>query len=98
MAVAALVWLIVAIIAFLLPISYPVTYSSMNWTPVALGGALLAIFLTWVLYARKHCHGPVTDIQNSDIVRVKPWVSSLHGMDALQHFLLRCLDLIGTST
>ncbi|KAK9271225.1 hypothetical protein L1049_026815 [Liquidambar formosana] len=65
----AFLWICYTCSAFLLPTLYPIKWSTFNYAPVALGGALTVILLWWFLDARKWFKGPVRDIdiQNGDI-------------------------------
>ncbi|KAJ5432609.1 uncharacterized protein N7458_011765 [Penicillium daleae] len=51
----------VTLIFFNFPIFIPTTSSSMNYTCVILGIALVLGFLNWLLHARRYYHGPVID-------------------------------------
>lgn len=74
MAIVALLWLLITSAAFLLPNSYPIMWTTFNYAPVAVGSVAVAAYSSWWLYARKHCSGPLTDMMNSDIVKVKSWI------------------------
>ncbi|KAI8004812.1 hypothetical protein LOK49_LG08G01551 [Camellia lanceoleosa] len=58
----ALLWICYTCSAFLLPTLYPITWSTFNYAPIALGVALTIIMLWWVLDARMWFKGPVRNI------------------------------------
>ncbi|XP_028087737.1 amino-acid permease BAT1 homolog [Camellia sinensis] len=58
----ALLWICYTCSAFLLPTVYPITWSTFNYAPIALGVALTIIMLWWVLDARMWFKGPVRNI------------------------------------
>jgi len=60
---------------FMLPTAYPVTSQTFNYAPVAVGGSLVLIIASWLLSARFWFSGPKVDVDNSDAVRIKYWVS-----------------------
>ncbi|GMP79499.1 hypothetical protein CsSME_00035017 [Camellia sinensis var. sinensis] len=64
----AFLWICYTCSAFLLPTLYPITWSTFNYAPIALGVALMLIMLWWVLDARKWFKGPVRniDMQNGN--------------------------------
>ena len=64
-----------ASLIFILPVAYPITALTLNYAPVAIGGALLVILSVWLVTARFWFAGPRTEIENSDVVRVKYWIS-----------------------
>ena len=74
-AVVAAVWLIFEVIMFMLPTVYPITSQTFNYAPATVGGLLLLITASWLLSARRWFHGPKVDVDNSDAVMIRYWVS-----------------------
>ncbi|XP_031281672.1 amino-acid permease BAT1 homolog [Pistacia vera] len=64
----AFLWICYTCSAFLLPTLYPITWSTFNYAPVALGLLLTLVMLWWFLDARKWFKGPVRniDLQNGN--------------------------------
>ena len=60
---------------FMLPTVYPITPQTFNYAPVAVGGVLSLILASWVLSARHWFSGPKIDVDNSDAVMIRYWVS-----------------------
>ncbi|XP_020571935.1 amino-acid permease BAT1 homolog [Phalaenopsis equestris] len=58
----AVLWVTVITVLFSLPVAYPVTKDTLNYTPVAVGGLLLLTVSSWVLSARHWFRGPITNI------------------------------------
>ncbi|KAK8938261.1 hypothetical protein KSP40_PGU003529 [Platanthera guangdongensis] len=58
----AVLWVATITVLFSLPVAYPVTRDSLNYTPVAVGGLLLLVLLAWVSSARHWFKGPITNI------------------------------------
>ena len=58
----AVLWVALVTVLFCLPVAYPVTKETLNYTPVAVGGVLLLSLGAWVLHARFWFRGPVTTI------------------------------------
>jgi hypothetical protein len=54
----AVIWVAFITVLFCLPVVYPVTSSTLNYTPVAIGGLFVLIMLSWLLGARKWFKGP----------------------------------------
>ena len=75
MGVVAVVWLLFASAIFMLPLVYPITTANLNYAPAAVGGILLLAFSAWILSARHWFSGPRTDVDNSDAVNTKYWVT-----------------------
>ena len=71
----AFVWLMFTSLIFTLPAVSPITRLTFNYTPVAIGGVILMITLVWLFSARHWFAGPKLEVDNSDIVRVKYWIS-----------------------
>ncbi|EPS70270.1 hypothetical protein M569_04490, partial [Genlisea aurea] len=58
----AFIWICYTCAAFLLPTSYPITFNTFNYAPVAIGVVLCSIMLWWIVDARKWFKGPVRNI------------------------------------
>lgn len=58
----AVLWVAVITVLFSLPVAYPVTKNTLNYTPVAVGGLLVLCLGSWVVNARFWFRGPVTNI------------------------------------
>ncbi|KAI3858783.1 hypothetical protein MKX03_033736 [Papaver bracteatum] len=58
----AVIWVAIITILFSLPVAYPITTDTLNYTPVAVGGLLIVIVSWWILSARHWFKGPVTNI------------------------------------
>ena len=71
----AFVWLLFTSIIFMLPTIYPISEATFNYAPAAISGVLLVVTLAWIFSARHWFAGPKLEIDNSDIVRVKYWIS-----------------------
>ncbi|CAL8466365.1 g5901 [Coccomyxa elongata] len=57
---AAVAWVTISTVSFIMPTSYPVALENFNWTPVTLGAALLAVLVGWFMPhygAAKWYHG-----------------------------------------
>ena len=75
MGFVAFTWLMFASVVFMLPVAYPITALDFNSAPVAIGRLLLLILVAWVMSARFWFSGPHTDVDNSDVVKVRYWIS-----------------------
>ncbi|KAL0027156.1 hypothetical protein WJX79_010857 [Trebouxia sp. C0005] len=75
MDVVAVLWLSFASAIFMLPLAYPITTTNFNYAPAAVGGILLLALSAWILSARRWFSGPRTDVDNSDAVKTKYWVT-----------------------
>ena len=51
------------------------TGANFNFAFVAVGGASVVVTLVWVLSARFWFTGPRTDVDNSDAVKTRYWIS-----------------------
>ncbi|KAJ6289135.1 hypothetical protein OIU76_025020 [Salix suchowensis] len=60
--IVAFLWICYTCSVFLLPTYYPLSWSTFNYAPVAIGAGLSLIMLWWVLDARKWFKGPVRNI------------------------------------
>jgi hypothetical protein len=58
----AVLWVATITVLFSLPVSYPVTKNTLNYTPVAVGGLFTLILLSWIVSARRWFTGPVTNL------------------------------------
>lgn len=58
----AVFWVVTIAVLFSLPVAYPITVETLNYTPVAVGGLLLLILSSWILSARHWFKGPITNI------------------------------------
>ncbi|KAL7418652.1 polyamine transporter tpo5 [Cryptotrichosporon argae] len=56
---AALVFIILMSMLFIMPASYPVTAENMNYAIVAVGGVVLGVTLQWFFWGKKVYHGVV---------------------------------------
>lgn len=74
-AIIASIWLLFASAIFMIPQAYPVTTGNNNYTSAAVGGILIVALIAWLVSARHWFSGPRTDVDNSDAVKVKYWVT-----------------------
>lgn len=58
----AVLWVVIISVLFSLPVAYPVTRETLNYTPVAVGGLLILTVSFWILNARHWFRGPITNI------------------------------------
>ncbi|XP_062109453.1 amino-acid permease BAT1 homolog [Humulus lupulus] len=58
----AVTWVAIISIFFSLPVAFPVTMETLNYTPVAVGGLFILIVSSWFLRARHWFRGPLTNI------------------------------------
>ena len=58
----AVLWVATITVLFSLPVTYPVTKDTLNYTPVAVGGLFVLVLGSWVLSARHWFKGPVTNL------------------------------------
>jgi amino acid transporter len=61
----AVAWVVVITVLFCLPVAYPVNKSSLNYTPVAVGGVFVLVLLYWALSARRWFKGPLVNLDES---------------------------------
>ncbi|KAL8150716.1 hypothetical protein V2J09_020524 [Rumex salicifolius] len=61
----AVLWVVTISVLFSLPVSYPVTSDTLNYTPVAVGGLLIIILSAWFFSARHWFRGPVSNVQTN---------------------------------
>jgi len=60
--VIGVIWVIIAVVLFVLPLEYPVTATNMNYTSLVFGTAVLAISLAYIFSARHWFKGPLTNL------------------------------------
>ncbi|KAL8537414.1 hypothetical protein ACS0TY_012523 [Phlomoides rotata] len=60
----AVLWVATISVLFSLPVEYPITKETLNYTPVAVGGLLIVVVSWWILSARHWFKGPVTNINS----------------------------------
>ncbi|XP_043696295.1 amino-acid permease BAT1 homolog [Telopea speciosissima] len=58
----AVLWVSTITVLFSLPVAYPVTKDTLNYTPVAVGGLLILTVSAWIISARHWFKGPITNI------------------------------------
>ncbi|PON87001.1 LOW QUALITY PROTEIN: Amino acid/polyamine transporter [Trema orientale] len=58
----AVIWVAIISVLFSLPVAYPVTIKTLNYTPVAVGGLFILTVSSWILRARHWFRGPITNI------------------------------------
>lgn len=58
----AVLWVLAISVLFSLPVSYPITKETLNYTPAAVGGLLVLTVSAWIVSARHWFKGPVTNI------------------------------------
>ncbi|KAK7280417.1 hypothetical protein RJT34_25481 [Clitoria ternatea] len=58
----AVLWVVTISILFSLPVSYPITIKTLNYTPVAVGCLLILVVSYWIISARHWFKGPITNI------------------------------------
>ncbi|PKA61350.1 Amino-acid permease BAT1 like [Apostasia shenzhenica] len=58
----SVLWVATITVLFSLPVAYPITKDTLNYTPVAVGGLLLLAVSSWILTARHWFKGPITNI------------------------------------
>ncbi|KAJ0985723.1 hypothetical protein J5N97_004079 [Dioscorea zingiberensis] len=59
----AVLWVATITVLFSLPVEYPITKDTLNYTPVAVGGLLVLTVSSWILSARHWFGGPVTNLE-----------------------------------
>lgn len=59
----AVLWVVTISILFSLPVSYPITIETLNYTPAAVGCLLILVISYWVVSGRHWFKGPITNIQ-----------------------------------
>ncbi|CAF2090867.1 unnamed protein product [Brassica rapa subsp. narinosa] len=58
----AVIWVATISVLFSLPVAYPITAETLNYTPVAVAGLLAIILSYWLISARHWFTGPVSNI------------------------------------
>ncbi|XP_048135945.1 amino-acid permease BAT1 homolog isoform X1 [Rhodamnia argentea] len=58
----AVLWVATISVLFSLPVAYPITKETLNYTPVAVGGLFILTVCSWVFSARHWFRGPITNI------------------------------------
>jgi amino acid transporter len=58
----AVLWVATITVLFSLPVTYPVTKGTLNYTPVAVGGLFILVLTSWVFNARHWFKGPITNL------------------------------------
>ncbi|XP_042482727.1 amino-acid permease BAT1 homolog [Macadamia integrifolia] len=59
----AVLWVAVISVLFSLPVEYPITKDTLNYTPVAVGGLLILTVSSWIISARHWFKGPITNVE-----------------------------------
>ncbi|GAA0151493.1 hypothetical protein Leryth_018946 [Lithospermum erythrorhizon] len=59
----AVLWVMTISVLFSLPVSYPITDQTLNYTPVAVVGLLTLVISSWIFSARHWFKGPATTIK-----------------------------------
>jgi hypothetical protein len=59
----AVLWVATISILFSLPVSYPITIETLNYTPVAVGCLLIIVLSYWIISGRHWFKGPITNIE-----------------------------------
>ncbi|KAL5761207.1 hypothetical protein ACOSQ2_020045 [Xanthoceras sorbifolium] len=60
----AVLWVATISVLFSLPVAYPITSETLNYTPVAVCGLLALTVSSWILSARHWFRGPITNINS----------------------------------
>ncbi|XP_031251935.1 amino-acid permease BAT1 homolog isoform X1 [Pistacia vera] len=60
----AVLWVATISVLFSLPVAYPITSETLNYTPVAVGGLLVLTVSSWIFGARHWFRGPITNIDS----------------------------------
>ncbi|TKY50895.1 Amino-acid permease BAT1 [Spatholobus suberectus] len=60
----AVLWVVIISILFSLPVSYPITIETFNYTPVAVGCWLILVVAYWILSGQHWFKGPITNVKN----------------------------------
>lgn len=58
----SVLWVITISVLFSLPVAYPITDQTLNYTPVAVGGLFIIVVSYWIVSARYWFKGPVTNV------------------------------------
>ena len=65
----AVLWVCMITILFSLPVQYPITVETLNYTPVAVGGITILIVGTWLGSAKFWFKGPIANIEDRSLSR-----------------------------
>ena len=60
----SVLWVVFISILFSLPVSYPITIQTLNYTPVALVCLIILVVSYWILSARHWFKGPITNVKH----------------------------------
>ena len=60
----SVLWVATISILFSLPVTYPITNETLNYTPVVVGGLLILTISSWILSARHWFRGPVSNVES----------------------------------
>ncbi|XP_050273788.1 amino-acid permease BAT1 homolog isoform X1 [Quercus robur] len=58
----AVLWVATISVLFSLPVSYPITNETLNYTPVAVGCLFILVITSWIFGARHWFRGPISNI------------------------------------
>ncbi|PRQ40269.1 putative amino acid/polyamine transporter I [Rosa chinensis] len=58
----AVLWVAIISVLFSLPVAYPISNETLNYTPVAVGGLLIITVFAWIFSARHWFKGPISNI------------------------------------
>ncbi|KAI4357733.1 hypothetical protein L6164_001664 [Bauhinia variegata] len=58
----AVLWVLTISILFSLPVAYPITIETLNYTPVAVGCLLILVVSYWIFSGHRWFKGPITNI------------------------------------
>ncbi|KAM0012244.1 hypothetical protein Hanom_Chr15g01387651 [Helianthus anomalus] len=58
----AVLWVVTISVLFSLPVAYPITDQTLNYTPIAVGGLFVILVSYWIVNARYWFKGPVTNV------------------------------------
>ncbi|KAI3914074.1 hypothetical protein MKW92_040138 [Papaver armeniacum] len=61
----AVIWVAAMTVLFSLPVAYPITRDTFNYTPAAIGGLLILVVSWWIVDARYWFKGPITNIDTT---------------------------------
>lgn len=60
---ATVLWVVFISILFSLPVSYPVTIETLNYTPIAVGCFLFIVLAYWIFSGKHWFKGPITNVK-----------------------------------
>ncbi|CAJ1977475.1 unnamed protein product [Sphenostylis stenocarpa] len=60
---AAVLWVVTICVLFSLPVSYPITIKTFNYTPIAVGCLVVLVVAYWILTANRWFKGPINNLQ-----------------------------------